>query len=103
MSGHDDFSHERRAYIIGLVLALTLTCAAFGMVEWHLAAPVTALAVVFSLALVQILVHFRFFLHIDLRRSARDDLQLILFASLIVLLMAGGTLVVLFNLRARMM
>jgi cytochrome o ubiquinol oxidase operon protein cyoD len=48
-------------------------------------------------------VHFRRFLHIDLKRSARADLQLILFASLIVALMVGGTLVILRNLRTRMM
>ena len=35
--------------------------------------------------------------------SARDDLQLILFSTLIMLLMVGGTLVVLFNLQLRMM
>ncbi len=49
------------------------------------------------------LVHFRFFLHIDPKRSARADLLLLLFSSLIVALMVGGTLVVLSNLRGRMM
>ena len=38
-----------------------------------------------------------------LNGPARDDLQLIIFSTLIVLLMVGGTLVVLFNLRMRMM
>ena len=52
---------------------------------------------------MQLAVHLRFFLHIDLKRSARADLQLILFSSLIVALMVGGTLVVLFNLHGRMM
>jgi cytochrome o ubiquinol oxidase operon protein cyoD len=65
--------------------------------------PGTTLAIVFALGLLQIIGHFRFFLHIDLRKSARDDLQLILFSSLITLLMVGGTLVILFNLRHRMM
>ena len=61
------------------------------------------LAIVLGLALVQMVVHFRFFLHISFRKSARDDLQLILFSTLIVILMVSGTLVILFNLRARMM
>ena len=56
-----------------------------------------------ALGLAQMLVHFRFFLHIDLKQSAKADLQLILFSTMIVALMVGGTLVVLFNLRARMM
>ena len=39
----------------------------------------------------------------SLARSSRDDLQLILFSTLIVALMVGGTLVILFNLHGRMM
>ena len=103
MSQQDDFRQERRSYIAGFALALALTSGAFAIVAWHLATPVTALAIVFGLGFLQIVVHFRFFLHIGLRRSARDDLQLILFASLITLLMVSGTLVILFNLRERMM
>jgi len=103
MNRQDDFHQERRSYIIGFGLALALTSGAFAIVAWRLAAPFTALTLVFGLGLLQIVLHFRFFLHIDLRRSARDDLQLILFASLITLLMVSGTLVILFNLRGRMM
>jgi cytochrome o ubiquinol oxidase operon protein cyoD len=94
---------ERRSYIVGFLFAILLTCAAFAIVAWRLMDPATALAIVFALGLLQIVGHFRFFLHIDLRKSARDDLQLILFSSLITLLMVGGTLVILFNLRHRMM
>jgi cytochrome o ubiquinol oxidase operon protein cyoD len=47
-------------------------------------------------------VQFRCFLHIGLKRSSRHDLQLILFTALIIALMASGTLVILFNLRGRM-
>ena len=57
----------------------------------------------FGLALVQLVVQFRCFPHISLARSARADLLLVLFAALIVTLMVSGTLVILFNLRERMM
>ncbi len=96
------FKRALASYAIGLLLALALTGAAFACVAWRVAAPHT-LAVVFALGLVQILVHFRCFLHIDLRKSARADLQLILFSSLIIALMVAGTLVILLNLRERMM
>ena len=102
-----DARHSRRrdllTYGIGYVLALLLTCAAFAVVTWRWAAGATALGLVFGLALVQAVVHFRCFLHIDLKPSTRHDLQLILFSTLIIALMVGGTLVVLFNLRMRMM
>lgn len=55
------------------------------------------------LALAQIAAHFRFFLHIDLWRSHRDDLMLILFTALIILLMVGGTKWILFDQWSRMM
>jgi cytochrome o ubiquinol oxidase operon protein cyoD len=91
------------SYAIGFALALVLTGAAFATVYLRSFASTTTLAMVIALALVQLVVHFRFFLHISLRKSARDDLQLILFSALIVILMVSGTLVILFNLRERMM
>jgi cytochrome o ubiquinol oxidase operon protein cyoD len=104
VSGPNDRRHDEiRSYAIGYGLALALTGAAFAAVRWPSFASTTTLAIVFGLALVQMVVHFRFFLHISLQRSARDDLQLILFSTLIVILMVSGTLVILSNLRARMM
>ena len=94
---------ETLIYVVGYGLALLLTAASFGVVWLRLLAGRSAFYVVLGLALVQMMVHFRCFLHIDLKRSARPDLQLLLFSSLIIALMVGGTLVVLFNLRTRMM
>ncbi len=102
MSGGSDARRERRGYLAGYGVALLLTAAAFGVVHWGVWSGATALAVVFGLGLAQMIVHFRFFLHIRLRGSTREDLQLILFTVLIIALMAGGTLVILFNLRGRM-
>jgi cytochrome o ubiquinol oxidase operon protein cyoD len=104
VSGPNDSKRDDiRSYAIGYGLALALTGAAFATVHWQSFVSTTTLAIVLGLALVQMVVHFRFFLHISLRRSARDDLQLILFSTLIVTMMVSGTLVILFNLRARMM
>ena len=96
-------ARETASYAIGYVLALVLTAAAFAAVRWPPFPARTIFAAVLALALVQMVVHFRFFLHISLRKSARHDLQLILFSTLIITLMASGTLVILFNLRSRMM
>lgn len=96
-------TRETMTYVVGYGLALLLTVAAFALVYLGLLGGRQAFYTVLGLGLVQMLVHFRCFLHIDLQRSARADLQLILFSGLIVALMVGGTLVVLFNLRQRMM
>lgn len=95
--------NETGALLLGYGLALLLTLAAFGLVAFQLLTGRQAFYTVLGLGLVQLVVQLRFFLHIDLKRSARADLQLILFSSLIIALMVGGTLVVLFNLYHRMM
>ena len=100
---HDNRRHEIRTYLIGYVAAIVLTCAAFAAVRWPLTAGNATFAIVLGLGFIQMVVQFRCFLHISLARSARDDLQLILFSSVIVALMLGGTLVILFNLHGRMM
>lgn len=98
----DDPRREFRDYCIGGILALLLTLTAFGIIAFNALDRMTSILVVSVLALVQMLVHFRYFLHIDLRRSHRDELQLILFTFLIILLMTGGTLWILWNLHSRM-
>lgn len=97
-----DPRQELREYCIGGVLALVLTLAAFAVVACSWFTILTQLVVVTILAAVQVVVHFRYFMHIDLRRSHRDELQLILFTALILLLMAGGTIWILWNLNFRM-
>ncbi len=93
-------------YFVGYGLALALTGAAFAAARWPDLGGLSGrglFGAVLGLGLVQTLVHFRFFLHISLKRSSRHDLLLILFSSLIMTLMVSGTLVILFNLRQRMM
>lgn len=94
---------EIRSLVLGYGLALLFTLSAFGMVVLHVLTGRQAFYTVLGLGLVQMLIHFRFFLHIDLRRNSLPDLQLLLFSAMIIALMVGGTLVVLFNLHGRMM
>lgn len=98
----EDPSQELRDYCVGGVLAVLLTLAAFGIVASHWLDTWSSIVVITLLALIQVVVHFRYFLHINLRQSHRDELQLILFTSLILFLMAGGTIWILWNLNSRM-
>ena len=90
-------------YGTGFVLAVLLTVVAFGSVAFGHLSQHTRYIVIAVTAVVQVLVHFRCFLHIDLSKSKRDDLQLILFSTLIVLIMVGGTLWILGSQKMRMM
>lgn len=94
---------ELRSYIIGGALAFGLTAAAFGLAVFKLLPAAALLPVIGALALIQIVVQFRFFLHIDLSRQKREDLQLILFTGLLILIMVGGTVWIMASLDQRMM
>jgi cytochrome o ubiquinol oxidase operon protein cyoD len=102
-SEYEDEGRERLSYVVGLVLALLLTTGAFAVVWLDLLSGGAALAALGLLALVQAVVHLRYFLHIDLARSHRDDLMLILFTVLILLIMVAGTIWILYDQHIRMM
>ncbi|SEW25585.1 cytochrome o ubiquinol oxidase operon protein cyoD [Aliiroseovarius sediminilitoris] len=98
-----EFRRERRSYLIGLGLALILTAIPFGVVAWAGWSTGATLWLIAGFGLVQIVVHFRFFLHIDFSRQKREDLQLILFTVLLLAIMAGGTIWIMASLQTRMM
>ena len=98
-----EYRSDLRSYVIGLCVAVVLTVIPFCAVAFGGYAARTDFLVIAACAVVQIPAHFRFFLHIDLSRSKRDDLQLILFSLLIVLLMVGGTIWIVGNEKMRMM
>ncbi len=103
MEADMSLGRELRDYATGMVLALILTGTAFGLTLWTQWPVRTRFIVICTCAILQLLVHFRYFLHIDLDKSHRDDLQLILFSSLIIALLVGGMLWVVFNENMRMM
>lgn len=104
MNGREaELRRERRSYLTGLALALVLTLIPFGMVAWGGWSTSAAMWLIAGSALVQIVVHFRFFLHIDLSQQKREDLQLILFTALLLAIMASGTIWIMANLYTRMM
>lgn len=93
---------ELSRYITGGLLSAALTVVAFAAVLWFDLARGTTLAIVAVAGGVQLIVQVRYFLHIDLSRQKREDLQLILFSLLLLTLMAGGTIWILGNLVGRM-
>jgi cytochrome o ubiquinol oxidase operon protein cyoD len=90
-------------YIAGFVFALILTGIPFGLVVAELLSPFATLVVIAILAVVQVGVHLRFFLHIDLKDTPRDNLLALAFAAVLIFIMVGGTLWIMLDLNARMM
>lgn len=102
MEKRENFANDLRKYLTGFGLALVLTLVPFALVAWGDLGVRTALMLICICGFVQVLVHFRFFLHIDFSRQKREDLQLILFTVLLLTFMAGGTIWVIANLATRM-
>jgi len=96
------YHRDLRTYLTGLALAIALTAASIWVALAGGLAAGTTLTVVGILGLAQLLVHLRYFLHIDRSRQKREDLDLILFTSLVVLIIVLGTIWVLGNLYERM-
>jgi cytochrome o ubiquinol oxidase operon protein cyoD len=93
---------EFRSYVWGIALALVLTAVPFALVHWFFnISRLWLLIVIGAFALVQILVHFRFFLHIGLKQK-REDLQLLLFSGLLLTFMVAGTIWIMASLAQRM-
>ncbi len=99
----EEYRQERNSYIVGFCLALMLTFVPFGLVYWSAFSRFGLIVAIGIFAVIQAIVHFRFFLHINPPKQNVDDLHLILFSTMILALMAGGTIWIMYNLAIRMM
>jgi cytochrome o ubiquinol oxidase operon protein cyoD len=107
---HDDGDTASRALekrkdfqscVWGVALALILTLVPFALVHWASLPGLSLLTVISAIALVQIVVHFRFFLHIGWRQK-REDLLLIVFSTLLMVIMVSGSIWIMASLAMRM-
>jgi Heme/copper-type cytochrome/quinol oxidase, subunit 4 len=100
-----DLKREERqtfhSYVWGIGVALPLTLVPFALVHWAAIPRFSLLISIGAFALVQMLVHFRFFLHIGFKQK-REDLQLILFSAVLLTIMVGGTIWIMASLALRM-
>ena len=92
-----------REYLTGFGLALVLTAIPFGLVAAELLSRTATLVVIAIAALLQVLVHLRFFLHLDLSTTPRENILAIAFAAVLIVIMVGGSLWIMLDLNARMM
>ena len=90
-----------RSYVWGVYISLLFSLAAFALVRWAGLSRFSLLIAIGGLALVQMLVQFRCFLHIGFGHK-REDLQLILFSALLLIIMMTGTIWIMASLATRM-
>jgi cytochrome o ubiquinol oxidase subunit IV len=92
-----------KSYIIGFLLSVLLTVLAFAMVMFGGNHSSVILAFILCAAVLQILVHLHYFLHLDTSSAARWNVLALLCTFIIMILFIGGTLWIMSNLHARMM
>jgi len=94
----------RAGYLTGFLLSVVLTVIPFWLVMTHAIANLGAVAVIiFALAAIQIVVHVRYFLHLDSKAEGGWTLMSFAFTVLIVGIVIGGSVWVMFHLNINMM
>ncbi|QND54996.1 cytochrome o ubiquinol oxidase subunit IV (plasmid) [Phyllobacterium sp. 628] len=104
--GHDD-GHEHgslRSYLIGFGLSVVLTAVPFWLVMSGVldSKQATGLAIM-ALAVVQIVVHMVFFLHMNVRSEHGWTMMALIFTLVLVVITLTGSLWVMYHLNTNMM
>ncbi|WP_168605295.1 cytochrome o ubiquinol oxidase subunit IV [Novosphingobium sp. SG707] len=96
-------AERHRFYWAGVLLAAALTVLPFWLVMTGQADRSTTALLIFAMALVQIVVHVAFFLHVDTRSEGGWTLLAFLFTAVIVVLTIGGSVWIMYHLNTNMM
>jgi len=106
-AGHDDHaSHGHvsvKGYVIGFILAVILTVIPFKLVMDGKMDKGNMLAIILGMAVVQIVVHLKFFLHLDSSKEQRSNVMALLLTALILVIVVAGSLWIMYNLNHNMM
>ena len=86
-------------YIMGFISSLILTGIAFALVATHTA----SVPSIILLALIQILLQLHFFLHLGRKEKNTSNVIALLFTTLVLCIVVGGSLWIMHNLNQNMM
>ena len=94
--------HGLASYLIGFVLAVILTAIPFWLVYTHTLPPARIMLIIAIAAVLQILVHLHFFLHINFTTTPKENLLALAFTAVLLFLMVGGSFWVMLDLHQPM-
>lgn len=107
--GHHAHDHgaphgTRRSYWIGFLLSVVLTAVPFALVmTGAIADPRLAAGIVMAMAVVQIVVHMVYFLHMNSRSENGWTMMALIFTVIILVIVIAGSLWVMHNMNVNMM
>ena len=100
----DDHDHGSfKTYMIGFLLSVVLTAIPFWLVMTETLAPQTTGLVITAFAVVQIIVHMIFFLHMTHQSEVGCNMLALVFTIVIVVIALSGSLWVMYHLNTNMM
>ncbi|MBB4223900.1 cytochrome o ubiquinol oxidase subunit IV [Variovorax sp. CAN2819] len=110
--GHDDHGHDDgpvshstfKGYMTGFVLAVILTAIPFWLVMAKVFdKPNTTALVILAFAVVQIVVHMVYFLHMDAKSEGGWNMLALIFTLVLVVITLAGSLWVMYHMNTNMM
>ena len=105
---HDHDSHDAshgsvKSYAIGFILSVILTLIPFGLVMYPPLPKDMTVLIVVAFAVIQLVVHLYYFLHLDSSKAARSSVTSFLFTALVIALLVGLSLWIMFSIHTFMM
>ena len=101
---HDDAGHGSvKSYVIGFILSVILTVIPFGLVMYPSLPKSITLWIVLAFAIIQVLVHLVYFLHMDRSAAQRNNVIAFVFAAIVIVLLVGLSLWIMFSIHTFMM
>jgi cytochrome o ubiquinol oxidase subunit IV len=105
-SHHDDHgaSHaSRKGYVTGFLMSVVLTAIPFYLVMSGVLSPLATSLIIIALAVIQIVVHMIYFLHMDARSEGGWNLMALIFTVVLVVITLSGSIWVMYHLVNNMM
>ncbi len=101
---HDDAGHGSvKSYAIGFILSVILTAIPFALVMYPSLPKSITLMIVLAFAVIQVVVHLVYFLHLDRSAAQRNNVIAFVFAAIVIVLLVGLSLWIMFSIHTYMM
>lgn len=108
MSSHASNAHDVnhgsvRSYLVGFVLSVVLTALPFWAIMTGQFEKSTAIPLVVIMAVIQVIVHLKYFLHLDFTPAGKANTFAFLFTALIIVMVVGLSVWIIYSANAMMM
>jgi len=108
MANAHDTHHEGnhgsvKSYMVGFILSIILTAIPFGLVMFPSLPKNLTVLVVVAMAVIQVVVHLVYFLHMDRSKEQRSNVSTFLFTTMVIALLVGLSLWIMFSIHYEMM